>query len=336
MKSNKHLSLEERIQIGILYQAKKSIRGIAKELGRSPSTISRELKRPNAGKMYGWYVGSTTHKLVKEAWAKSHNRENKFLKQRNVQDFILKYLKYGYSPAIISHLLEERFAHKISHETLYIYIYSPKKHLFQYLLRRKIGRIHRKKKYERKQYIKLGKNNIPNRIDISLRDELANKRLEFGHFEADSVESCRKRGRKGSCLTVLVDRATRYTLIRKTASLTSELTAKSILEAMKPLSNTIKTITYDNGKGFTKHEKINNSLNIKSYFCKPYHSWEKGTVENINGLIRRFFPKGTDFDTITEEEIAYVEDWINNRPMKILNYMTPKQKLQYFSVAIAS
>ena len=77
-------------------------------------------------------------------------------------------------------------------------------------------------------------------------------------------------------------------------------------------------------------------LKTKSYFCKPYHSWEKGTVENINGLIRRFFPKGTDFDTITEEEIAYVEDWINNRPMKILNYMTPKQKLQYFSVAIVS
>ena len=336
MKSNKHLSLEERIRIGILYQAKKSIRYIAKELDRSPSTISRELRRPNAGKMYGWYVGSTTHRLVKEAWSKSHYRENKFLKQRNVQDFVLKYLKYGYSPAIISHLLEERFAHKISHETLYIYIYSPKKYLFQYLLRRKIGRIHRKKKYERNQYIKLGKNNIPNRIDIDLREELANNRIEFGHFEADSVESCRKRGKKGSCLTVLVDRATRYTLIRKTASLTSELTAKSIIEVMKPYQNTIKSITYDNGKEFTKHEKINKILKTKSYFCKPYHSWEKGTVENINGLIRRFFPKGTDFDTITEEEIAYVEDWINNRPMKIFGYLSPKQKLQCLSVAIAS
>ena len=100
-------------------------------------------------------------------------------------------------------------------------------------------------------------------------------------------------------------------------------------------------------------KKINKILNTKSYFCKPYHSWEKGTVENINGLIRRFFSKGTDFDTISEEQIAYVEDcrgkcklesnyfnfesfMKNNRPMKILNYMTPKQRLQYFSVAIAS
>ena len=134
----------------------------------------------------------------------------------------------------------------------------------------------------------------------------------------------------------MVDRATRYTFIRKTASLTSIQTAKSIVKAMKPYRNTIKSITYDNGKEFSKHEKINKILNTKSYFCKPYHSWEKGTVENINGLIRRFFPKGTDFDTITEEEITYVEDWINNRPMKIFHYMTPKQKLQHFGVAIAS
>ena len=265
MKSNKHLSLEDRIRIGILYQAKKSIRYIAKELDRSPSTISRELRRPNAGKMYGWYVGATTHKLVKQAWVKSHYRENKFLKQRNVQDFILKYLKYGYSPTIISHLLEERFAHKISHETLYIYIYSPKKYLFQYLLRRKIGRIHRKNKNERRQYIGTGKN-IPNRIDIDLRDELANKRMEIGHFEVDSVESCRpkQRGQRKSCLTVMVDRMSRKTIIRKTASLTSIQTAKSILKAMKPYQNTIKSITYDNGKEFSKHEKINKVLKTKS------------------------------------------------------------------------
>lgn len=145
-----------------------------------------------------------------------------------------------------------------------------------------------------------------------------------------------KRGKTKSCLTVLVDRATRKTFIRKTASKTSIQTSTSILKALKPLSNNIKSITYDNGCEFAKHEKINKELNIKSYFCKPYHSWEKGTVENINGLIRRFFPKGTDFDTISEEEIAYVEDWINNRPMKILNYMTPNEKLQCFGVAIAS
>ena len=123
----------------------------------------------------------------------------------------------------------------------------------------------------------------------------------------------------------MVDRATRYTIIRKTASLTSIQTAKSIVKAMKPLSNNIKSITYDNGKEFSKHEKINKILKTKSYFCKPYHSWEKGTVENINGLIRRFFPKGTNFDTITDEDIIKMENWINNLPMKVLGFKTPNE-----------
>ena len=333
MKRNSHLSLEERLQITVLQGKGISVRKIAKELGRSPSTISRELNRENALYYRGTYIGSQTHNRVKEAWQNSHKRENKFLNQRNVSYFIECQLKYGNTPEIICHLLKERFQESVSHETLYIYIYSPKRNLKQYLLRRKTGRLPKKKA---RLYYKGSGKNIPNRIDIDLRDKLANDRLEFGHFEADSVESCRTRGKRKSCLTVMVDRATRYTIIRKTASLTSIQTAKSIVKAMKPLSNNIKSITYDNGKEFSKHEKINKILKTKSYFCKPYHSWEKGTVENINGLIRRFFPKGTDFDTITEEEIAYVEDWINNRPMKILNYMTPKQIFQLNSVAIAS
>ena len=115
-----------------------------------------------------------------------NKRQKTILKQRNVRDFIEKYLQYGYSPAIISHLLEERFCEKVSHETLYIYIYSSPKGLKRYLLRRKQGR--KSKKNNRFTYIGTGKN-IPNRIDISLREELANKHLEFGHFEADSVES---------------------------------------------------------------------------------------------------------------------------------------------------
>ena len=216
-------------------------------------------------------------------WRNSHKRQKSILKQRNVRDFVEKYLQYGYSPAIISHLLQERFCEKVSHETLYIYIYSSPKGLKKYLLRRKQGR--KSKKNNRFSYIGIGKN-IPNRIDIDLRDELANQRADFGYFEADTIESCRKRGQKKSCLTVLVGRATRMTFIRKTASKTSQQTTTSIVTALKPLS-----ITYDNGCEFSLHEKINKELNIKSYFCKPYHSWEKGTVENINGLIRRFFPK---------------------------------------------
>lgn len=334
MKSNKHLSLEERERITVLQGEGLSIRSIAKELGRHPSTICREIKRENAVYYRGIYIGSQTHKRVHKSWQESHKRTNSFLNQRNVKDFIEKYLKYGYSPSIISHLLQERFNEKISHETLYIYIYSTERKLFKYLLRRKLGRLHRTRKG---RAIKIGQYNvIPNRIDIELRDSLANNRKELGHFEVDSVESCKKKGKSRSCLTVLVDRMTRKTIIVKTASKTAKLTTTSIIKALKPYRNTIKSITYDNGHEFSRHEIVNKELNTKSYFCKPYHSWEKGTVENINGLIRRFFPKGTNFDRISKEEIAYVEDWINNRPMKILGYKTPNELFQLYSVAIAS
>ena len=134
------------------------------------------------------------------------------------------------------------------------------------------------------------------------------------------------RGKYIGCLTVLVDRATRLTRIRKTASHTSKETVLSIASIKDTICSPIKSITYDNGKEFSKHEIINKILNTVSYFCKPYHSWEKGTVENINGIIRRFFPKGTDFDTISEEAIKRVEDWINNRPMKVLGFKTPYEK----------
>ena len=307
MKTFNHLSLEEREKITVLQSKGYSIRSIALELKRSPSTISRELNRSNALFFRGIYIGSQTHLRVIKSWKEKHRRINFFLKQRNVSSFIKISLQYGYTPEIISNLLKNKYSISLSHETIYKYIYSinSKLGLVKYLLRRKYGRINRNIKIlDRLKYRLATGKNIPNRIDIDLRDDMANQRLEFGHFEADSIESCKKNIKKGehrSCLTVMVDRTTRYSLIRKTTSLTSVQTAKSIVKAMKPYSNTIKSITYDNGKEFSKHEIINKKLNIKSYFCKPYHSWEKGTVENINGLIRRFFPKGTNFDNVSEE-----------------------------------
>ena len=256
-----------------------------------------------------------------------------FLNQKNVIYFIEWELKRGYTPEIICHELLEKFGETVSHETMYKFIYSSDKKLFQYLLRRPFGR--KSRKYERPKRTGTGKN-IPNRTDISKRPKEADERSEFGHFEADSIESCKIRGQALPCLTVLVERVSRYTIIRKTASKTANNTKNTIITALIPLSDNIISITYDNGCEFSQHEKINKRLNTNSYFARPYCSNDKGTVENINGLIRRFFPKGTNFDTISEEEIAYVEDWINNRPMKILNYMTPKQIFQLNSVAIAS
>ena len=334
---NKHLSSEERDKITILQGEGLSIRKIADILDRSPSTISRELNRKEALFFRGKYIGSQTDKKVKENWKNSHKRVNVFLNNPFVFDFILKELKNNYTPEIICHDLLEKFNNTVSKETLYQFIYKERnENLKQYLLRRKLGRI---KRYERPKYIGTGKN-IPNRTDISSRPEIANNRTQFGHFEADSIESCKSKtkGKILPCLTVLVERKSRYTIIIKTASKTAQATSMSIVTALKPYSinNTIKSITYDNGCEFSQHENINKLLNTNSYFARPYCSNDKGTVENINGLIRRFFPKGTNFDNVSEEDIQYVQDWINNRPMKIHNYMTPKQIFQLNSVAIAS
>lgn len=330
IRNNKHLSAEERDKISILHAQNLSIRKIAKELGRSPSTISRELNRKEAVFFRGKYIGSQTHKQVKQLWNKSHVRKK--LNNKQLRKFIEQCLKLGFSPETIAGRLKEKFGVKIHHETIYRYIYKDRTDLTQYLLRRKFGRKHR---YVKKRF-KAMKSKIPNRIDIDFREEEANLRLAFGHFEADSVESSRKQGKKrNSCLTVIVDRATRKTTILKTVSKTSIETNKSIIKALKTFKS-IKSITYDNGLEFSKHEEINKIFNAKSYFCKPYHSWEKGTVENINGLIRRFFPKGTNFDKIKNEQLKYVEDWINNRPMKVLGFKTPNEKFKDLtSVAIA-
>src|SRR5574344_688333 len=316
-----HLSAQERDKITILLTENYSIRKIASILGRSPSTISRELNRPDAVYYRNKYIGSQTHLNVKNHWLKSHKR----IKLNNfaIRKLVKIGLKHGLSPQLISGRLKQKYDIHIHHETIYQYIYKQEPNLTQYLLRRKYGRKHRQIRMFKRG---TGKN-IPNRVDIDLRSIEVNLRTEFGHFEADTIESSKKRGEKRSCLTVIVDRNTRKTTIFKTVSKTALETNKSIIRTLKQF-NCIKSITYDNGCEFSRHENINKKFKkqgLKSYFCKPYHAWEKGTVENINGLIRRFFPKGTNFDIIKHKERKQVEKWIKNRPMKVLGYKTPNE-----------
>ena len=172
MKTFNHLSLEEREKITVLQSKGYSIRSIALELKRSPSTISRELNRSNALFFRGIYIGSQTHLRVIKSWKEKHRRINFFLKQRNVSSFIKISLQYGYTPEIISNLLKNKYSISLSHETIYKYIYSinSKLGLVKYLLRRKYGRINRNIKIlDRLKYRLATGKNIPNRIDIDLR-----------------------------------------------------------------------------------------------------------------------------------------------------------------------
>lgn len=319
-----HLTEEERDLITIYHAQYKSVRQIAKEIGRDPATVSRELNRKNAVFFCGRYVGSQTHKNVIKQWSLTHNRKK--LTNPEVKQYVIEALKYHWSPQIIAGRLKQKFKLSIHHETIYRFIRTDMPELKKYLVRKKFKR--------RRHTIRANKPLIPNRIDISKRNIEANLRQEFGHFEADTVLSSRQ---SKHALVVLVDRATRRTHIKRLIHKKALETSHQIISLLRVYPKTQrKTITYDNGTEFCAHELVNKELKTKSYFCDPYSAWQKGTVENMNGIIRRWFPKGTDFDFVSDAELKFVQDWINNRPMKILNFKTPNEAYQdLVGVAIA-
>jgi len=326
-KSFKNLTSEEREIISVLTAQKCSIRHIAKVLGRSPSTLSREFKRPETVMHKGCYYAVSTIENIRKK--KLNVRKPRICDNRTIREYIVKKLKLGWSPEIISNTIFADIGYSIGKDAIYDFIYKGNNHYAIYLTRQHLGR---KKQLRRKTKRTL----IPNRVDIDLRPIEADERKEIGHFECDTVVSCR--GSK-SALLVIADRVSRYTYIKRLEQKTSVQASSALKATLYPYIKLAKTITYDNGCEFTLHENVSSHLEVQSYFCKPYHSWEKGTVENINGLIRRFFPKGTDFDTITDKQIKYVEDWINNRPMKVLKYKTPYQvfnKLAAQELSVAS
>lgn len=309
-----HLSHEEREKLTIFNALKFSKRRMAKELNRSTSTITREFKRGYINK--GQYYALRTQIHI--------NKRKKARRIRKTDDSIVKeYIieklepPFHWSPEIISVKIKEELGISIGKDSIYTFVYEHRE-LTKYLTRKHI----RKKPGNKNN--KKNKTLIPNRTDIDERPTEANERKELGHMEIDCIES--KIGSK-TALIVMTDRTARKTTIKKLTRKTAEQVSSSIIFAFKEYNIfKVKTITYDNGLEFCRHELVNKELGSKSYFCKPYHAWEKGTIENINGMIRRFFPKKTDFDTITDEEIQYVENWINNRPMKILSYKSPNQK----------
>lgn len=221
-------------------------------------------------------------------------------------------MRKGWSPEIIAGSLSiDRSGNSISHEAIYQYIYEERKELVGYLVRR------HKKRMKRGHSRKHQKSHIPNRVSISERPDVVDKRERIGDWESDSMIS----GQSKVAVNVLADRKSRVTLINLLSQKTAVETKWAIIQSL--IKYPAYTITYDNGSENTEHEEINKVLDITSYFCKPYHSWEKGTVENTIGLIRRWLPKKTDLAQVSKAKIMEIESWLNNRPRKCLNYKTP-------------
>ena len=181
-----------------------------------------------------------------------------------------------------------------------------------------------------------GRGFIKNRVDIDQRPSIVDEKVRFGDLEIDTIIG---KNHKSALLTIN-DRVTGLVWIRCLSGREAGPLTKAAVKALMPIKELIYTITAGNGKEFSFHEKIAEKLNIFVYFAKPYHSWERGANENTNGLIRQYFPKGTDFGDITQEQVIRVQNILNSRPRKRLGYMTPKEKfkqltnLDYNAVAL--
>ena len=300
----KRLTAEERGKIEAYNGEGFSISKISKLMKRSKSTIFDELRR---GKYNGKYQAHIAQNRALRRRQESHKHTK--WRDTRLQHFIFKCLKNKWSPEIISVECRKQIGRKFSHTSIYNLIRRHRPEWLKLL-------IHRGKRRKQTHSASVGK--IPNRVSIAKRPEIVNSRKRFGDFEVDTVLSCR--GGK-SCLAVFVERKSRMYFLAKMKDKSAN---QMFLATIKTLKNQkVKTMTYDNGSENAKHEQINKLLNCKSFFCNAYHSWEKGAIENRNKILRQFFPKGTNFDLISDDEILTVQTMINDRPMKALNWLSP-------------
>ncbi len=321
----KHFTIEEREKIQELLWQKTSIRSIARVLGRSPSSVSREIKKniPVQPKY--------TPRLANErALRKRKCRGRKLrLKSWFIRRYVIDHLKAGYSPEQISGRLSLEYPKEsISHEAIYQYVYHRVHSNYVRKGYRDLrGYLKRRHKRRETKGMRKGQRIFKHKgVSIELRPKEILKRKTIGHWEGDSVVS----GKSKVGLNTLVERKTGLVLISKIQNGTSNVTASAVINRLKNFP--CETLTTDNGTENFAYEKIQTELQISCYFAHPYCSGERGTNENTNGLIRWYFPKGTDFATIPDIEIEAVERALNNRPRKRLGWKTP---LEAFNESVA-
>ncbi len=324
-----HLSLEEREKLWALKEKGFSLRSIAKKLGRSHASLTRELKRNRTGWGKNTREYLTFKYLPCRAEQKAEKRASKQryqapLKETLILWYVREHLKEGWSPETIAGRLSLDYPGKhICSEAIYQYIYSKqvkRQKLFRYLVLR------RKKRMKKEGRTVKRNGHIPASISLDFRPKEVEKRKAAGHWETDNVEGKRS---DQTVLSVTVERLTRVTLINKLFDKTAASKTEALTERLKFFPPHLRlTLTNDNGKENSFHQQISQDLNLQVYFCHAYHAWEKGTVENTNQRIRRYLPKGESLDQYTEGQIKLLEEKLNSTPRKCLGYLTPYEKME--------
>lgn len=306
------LTREERYQIWGLRASGKGPTEIAQALNRHPSTISRELNR-NSG-LRGYRPKQAQHLALARRKAKVTRRISEELWQD-----IERLIRDEWSPEqIVGRLKRERDA-LISHEWIYQYVYADK---------HKGGDLHlylRCRKKRRKRYGSYDRRGqIKGRVSIECRPQVVERRSRLGDWEGDTMSG----GVRSGGLVTVVDRKSRYTRLARVARKGAPEVRAALRHCLGAMA--AKTLTLDNGTEFTDHSGIRSDTGAKVYFAHPYCSWERGTNENTNGLVRQYFPKGTDLASLSDAEVEAVQAKLNHRPRKSLDYRTPHEV--YFGV----
>ncbi len=309
MKKYNQLTEGQRYQIEVLKQAGKIQKDIATLIGVSAGTISRELKRNTGQRGY----------RPRQAQIKTFNRRKEATKLHKMTAEVIRLIEtkvqLDWSPEQVSGWLKLKQYTPISHERIYQHIWSDKRQGGE--LYKHLRQSHKKRK---KQYgSKDKRGQIRNRISIDERPEMVEQKTRLGDWEIDTVIGQNHQG----TLVTIVDRVSKFTLIKKVDSKHADVVTEATITLLKPYLDKTLTITADNGKEFAGHETMAIELKANVYFAHPYCSWERGLNENTNGLIRQYFTKGSRFENISSEQVNLVMDKLNHQPRKTLDYKTP-------------
>lgn len=329
--SYQHLSVEEREKIQRGLWEEKSIRTIAEELGRSPASVSREIRR-NLPPEHFLYTPRLAHaRALKQR--KSRGRKKR-LKNSFIRDYVISHLKdHHWSPEQIAGRLSADYpGFSISYEAIYQFIYTRVSKASSLIYQKQEDLRPFLKRRHRLRVKKGGRHTWrlmrPHGPSIDTRPDIVDQRIRLGDWEGDTVESANHR----PGLNTLVERKSGLVCITKLRERTSQATSGAVVSRLQPFPRRARqTITVDNGPENSDWKTIEKELDTRMYFAHPYHSWERGANENTNGLIRHYFPKKTDFTMISETELSRVEWELNHRPRKRLGWRTPQE---VFSVAL--
>lgn len=306
IKKYRHFAQDERNELSILLKKGYSLRDIARALGRNPASVSRELKRNN---VKGRYDPQKAKDKARVRRLYSKYQGMKIRKNPELEKYIHEKLPLGWSPEMIAGRLKTEKEIPISHKTIYKYLYRNPVgwSLCRYLK-------HRGKKRKKQKESKWGEI-IKNRVFIGQRPEVINSRLRFGDFEADTMG--RSKDASSETLAVARERKSRFILAKKVSQL------RYAVDGFKEMFSVIpaKSATLDSGPENARYHE----LNLKTYFCDPYSSWQKGSIENAIGLIREYIPKKSDLADYSDEYINAIIDRINDTPMKCLKFRTPRE-----------